>query len=459
MEIPETRYARSADGTFIAYQVFGDGPVDLLWISPWFSDLEVLWEYEPVARFHREIAGFARLILMDQRGVGLSDRSKGFPDLETRMDDLRAVLDAAGSDKTVLWGAGPDGGALCAMFAATYPERVPVLAFWNARAKSLSSADYTLGDDLAAQDEFRRLIEAGWGVEEHTAEIMRAMGAPSVAADPAGVRWAARVCRRMGAPGDVLAFDDMWRRIDFRAVLPAIQVATVVVYRAYPGEEEGTRPYEDLTARIPAAKAVELASAEFPPWGPNMPSVVAAVREFVAATVAEQAVFERALATVVFTDIVDSTAVAARLGDAAWRELVEQHHHVVRALLARYRGHEVDTAGDGFFATFDGPTRAVRCASAIVEALQAVGLQVRAGVHTGEVETIAGKAGGLAVVIGARIGALASPSNVFTSQTVKDLTAGSGIGYVDEGERELKGVPDRWRVYRVEPSNAPLNGY
>jgi class 3 adenylate cyclase/pimeloyl-ACP methyl ester carboxylesterase len=449
VEIPKTRYVRSADGTFIAYQVFGDGPVDLLWISPWFSDLEALWEYQPVARFHREIAGFARLILMDQRGVGLSDRSRGFPDLETRMDDLRAVLDAAESAQTVLWGAGPDGGALCAMFAATYPERVQVLAFWNARAKSLSSADYIWGDDLLALDEFRRLIELGWGVEEHTAEIMRQMGAPSVASSPAGVQWAARVCRRMGAPGDVLAFDSMWREIDFRAVLPAVHVPTVAVYRAFPGEQEGTGPYEDLVARVPGAKAVELAPAEFPPWGPNMPSVVAAVREFVAATVAEQAVFERVLATVVFTDIVDSTAVAARLGDADWRKLVEQHHHVVRSLLARYRGHEVDTAGDGFFATFDGPARAVRCACAVIEAVQPLGLQVRAGVHTGEVETVAGKAGGLAVVIGARIGSLAGPSQVYTSQTVKDLTAGSGVTFIDEGERELKGVPERWRVYRV----------
>jgi class 3 adenylate cyclase/pimeloyl-ACP methyl ester carboxylesterase len=455
VEIPKTRYARSADGTFIAYQVFGDGPVDLLWISPWFSDLEVLWDYPPVARFHREIAGFARLILMDQRGVGLSDRSRGFPDLETRMDDLRAVLDAAGSVQTVLWGAGPDGGALCAMFAATYPERVPVLAFWNARAKSLSSADYVWGDDLTAHDAFRQSIEVGWGVEEHTAEIMRQMGAPSVAVDPAGVQWAARVCRRMGAPGDVLAFDSMWRRIDFRAVLPAVHVPTVAVYRAFPGEQEGTGPYEDLVARVPGAKAVELPPAEFPPWGPNMPAVVAAVREFVAATVAEQAVFERVLATVVFTDIVDSTAVAAKLGDATWRKLIEKHHHVVRSLLARYRGHEVDTAGDGFFATFDGPARAVRCASAIIDAVSPLGLQVRAGVHTGEVETVAGKAGGLAVVIGARIGSLAGPSTVYTSQTVKDLTAGSGITFIDEGERELKGVPDRWRVYRVEQSPDP----
>lgn len=452
METPKTRYARSADGTFIAYQVFGDGPVDLLWISPWFSDLEVLWDYEPVARFHREIAAFARLILMDQRGVGLSDRSRGFPDLETRMDDVRAVLDAAGSVQTVLWGAGPDGGALCAMFAATYPERVPALAFWNARARTLSSADYAWGDDLSALDELRRLIEAGWGVEEHTAEIMRQMGAPSVAEDPAGVRWAARVCRRMGAPGDVLAFDSMWRRIDFRGVLPAVHVPTVAVYRAFPGDLEGTGPYEDLVARIPGAKAVELPTAEFPPWGPNMPAVVSAVREFVASTVAERAVFERVLATVVFTDIVGSTAVAARLGDAAWRRLLEQHHHVVRSLLARYRGHEVDTAGDGFFATFDGPARAVRCASAIVDAVLPLGLQVRAGVHTGEVETVDGKVGGLAVVIGARIGALAEPSKVYTSRTVKDLTAGSGITFVDEGERELKGVPDRWRVYRVEQS-------
>ena len=449
METPETRYARSADGTFIAYQVFGDGPVDLLWISPWFSDLELLWEYPPVARFHRYMASFARVIMLDQRGVGLSDRSRGFPDLETRMDDVRAVLDAVGSERTALWGAGPDGGALCAMYAATYPDRVAVLAFWNAGAKSSPAPDYPWGGPQEALDAFERLIETGWGVEDRTAEIMRAAGAPSVAEDPEAVRWAARVSRRMGAPGDVLAFDRMWNEIDYRAVLPSVHVPTIAIFRQLPGDPEGTEQYEDLVARIPGAKAVKLPPGEFPPWAANMEAAVGALRDFVKATRAEEAEFDRVLATVLFTDIVGSTQKAAELGDNGWGELVERHHAAVRAMLARYRGTEVDTAGDGFFATFDGPARGVKCAQAILEAVRPLGIEVRAGLHTGEVETIAGKIGGLAVVIGARVGALAGPSELLTSHTVKDLTAGSGLTFEDAGEHELKGVPDRWHLYRV----------
>lgn len=449
VDIPETRYARSADGTYIAYQVFGGGDVDLLWISPWFSDLELLWDHPPVARFHREMASFARVIMLDQRGVGLSDRSRGFPDLETRMDDLRAVLDTAGSERTVLWGAGPDGGALCAMFAATYPDRVAALAFWNASAKATWGPDYPWGDSGEAIDAFERLIMEGWGSEDRTAEIMKAAGASSLASDPEAVRWAAKVSRRMGAPGDVLAFDKMWNEIDYRAILPNIHVPTLAIFKEEPDVPTGTEEYEYLVSLIPGARAERVPAGDFPPWPNNIGTAVGALREFIEETRAQEAEFDRVLATVLFTDIVDSTSKAAALGDRGWRQLVEKHHATVRALLARYRGIEVDTAGDGFFATFDGPARAVRCAQAIVEAVRPLGVEIRAGVHTGEVQTIAGKVGGLGVVIGARVGALAGPSEVLASQTVKELTAGSGLTFEDRGEHALRGVPDRWRLYQV----------
>jgi class 3 adenylate cyclase len=449
VDIPKTRYARSADGTYIAYQVFGGGEVDLLWISPWFSELEMMWEYQPAAQFHRAMASFARVIMLDQRGVGLSDRTRGFPDLETRMDDLRAVLDAAGSDRTVLWGAGPDGGALCGMYAATYPDRVASLAFWNASPKATSGLDYPWGLSQDEVDAFERLIAEGWGSEDRAAEIMEAAGVESLANDPEAVRWFARTSRRMGAPGDVLAFDKMWNEIDFRAVLPNIHVPTLAIFKEEPDIPTGTEDYEYLVSLIPGAHAVRVPAGDFPPWPSNTEAAVGALREFINETSAQEADFDRVLATVLFTDMVDSTSNAVALGDRAWRPLVEKHHATVRALLTRFRGLEVDTAGDGFFATFDGPARAVRCAQAIVEAVRRLGLEIRAGVHTGEVQMIARKAGGLGVVIGARVGALAAASEVLATSTVKDLTAGSGLLFEDVGEHELKGVPDPWRLYRV----------
>jgi class 3 adenylate cyclase/pimeloyl-ACP methyl ester carboxylesterase len=449
MEIPKTRYARSADGAFIAYQTFGEGPIDLLWIAPWLSDLEVMWEFSPVVRFYREMASFARVVILDQRGIGLSDRTRGLPDLETRMDDVRAVLDAVGSERTVLWGAGPDGGALCAMYAATYPERVAVLAFWNAQAKALRGPDYPWGFTPEDAEDFDRLIEKGWGDEEAAPEIMRWAGLPSLADDPDAVQWSARAMRRMGSPGDVLAFDRMWNEIDFRSVLPSVHVPTIAIFCPDTDHPEGIGEYEDLVARVPGAKAVRLPPADFPPWAGDSAAAIVALRDFARATAAEEADFDRVLATVLFTDIVGSTERAAKLGDRRWTELLDAHHATVRAFLSRYRGREVDTAGDGFLATFDGPARAVRCATALTEAVGAHDLEIRAGVHTGEVELAGDAVRGLAVHVGARIASLAGPGEVLASSTVKDLVAGSGLAFEDAGEHELKGVPERWRVYRV----------
>ena len=447
MEVPKTRYARSADGAYIAYQVFGEGPLDLFYTSPWLSHLEVLWEYGSEARFYRGMARFARVIMMDQRGVGLSDKMKGLPDLETRMDDVRAVLDAAGSTRTALWGVGADGGALCAIFAATYPERVAALAFWGAASRYAWAPDYPWGATEEEDAEFQAAIEMGWGQEEHMAEIMRLAGAPAFARNPEAVRWAAKMARNMGAPGDVALFDKMLFEIDFRGILPSIHVPTVVMYRQDP-TVEGEANY--LTSNIPGAKTIVLpADEDWPPSFGDSKSALRALEGFLDSVKRQEAEFERVLATVLFTDIVGSTERSAELGDRAWRDLLERHHTIVRALLERFRGIEVDNAGDGFLARFDGPARAVRCAEAIVEAVAPLGIEVRAGIHTGEVELVGNKIEGIAVHTGARVAAKAAPSEVLVSQTVKDLVAGSGLVFEDRGEHELKGVPDRWRLYRV----------
>ncbi len=446
MDVPKTRYAQSADGAYIAYQVFGEGPIDLLYISPWLSHLEVLWEYGPEARFQRGMARFARVIMMDQRGVGLSDKMKGLPDLETRMDDVRAVLDVAGSARTALWGVGVDGGALCAMFAATYPERVVALAFWGG-ARYAWAPDYPWGATEEEDAEFQDAVELGWGQEEHMAEIMRLAGAPAFARNPEAVRWAAKAARNMGAPGDVALFDRMVFETDFRGILPAIHVPTVVMYRQDP-KVEGEANY--LASNIPGAKTLVLPAGEdWPPSYGDFQGALRALEEFLDSVKRQEAEFERVLATVLFTDIVGATERAAALGDRAWRDLLERHHAIVRALLERFRGTEVDTAGDGFLARFDGPARAVRCAQALVEAIVSLGIEIRAGLHTGEVELVGDKIGGIAVHTGARVASKAAPSEVLVSQTVKDLVAGSGLVFEDRGEHELKGVPDRWRLYRV----------
>jgi class 3 adenylate cyclase len=447
VDIPETRYARSADGTYIAYQVFGSGDVDLLWISPWFSHLEVVWEFPPIVYFYRAMASFARVIVLDQRGIGLSDKTNGLPDLETRMDDVRAVLDAAGSDRTVLWGAGPDGGALCAMYAATYPERVTALAFWNSSARTAWAPDYPWGGKPDVFERFEAVIARGWGLEEHTPEIAREAGVPSLADDPEAMRWMAKANRYMGSPGDVLAFDQMWNEIDYRAVLPTIHVPTVAIFVDDPAMSPGWR---DLAARIPGARTAVLPNAaDFPPWPTSTDAAVGELREFVLSVKDEEAELDRVLATVLFTDIVDSTATAAVMGDAKWRTLINEHDRIAKATIARYRGEYVEGTGDGLLATFDGPARAVRCAQALAEAVRPLGVEIRAGAHTGEITYVEHGVAGLGVHVAARVAAMAGANEVWTSSTVKDLTAGSGLAFEDAGEHELKGVPDRWHLYRV----------
>jgi pimeloyl-ACP methyl ester carboxylesterase/class 3 adenylate cyclase len=447
MDVPETRYARSGDVS-IAFQVFGAGPVDLVWIPGFVSNLDLTWQYPPMARFARRLGTFSRVIAFDKRGTGLSDRvSPDYnPDLETRMDDVRAVMDAAGSERAVIFGAS-EGGPMSMLFAATYPERTIALIAYGASPRYAWAPDYPGGMTDEQMDEYLVHLPDGWGTREMAAQELGDWAAPSVADDPSVVEWFAAFMRMGGSPGSNIGLERMNAQIDVRAVLPTIRVPTLVIHRE--GDRDITAPGSYMADRIPGSKLVVLPGNDHIPWFGDAEAVLSEIETFVRSVRDEEAELSRVLATVLFTDIVDSTARATALGDRAWRDLLERHHALVRTLIARYRGTEVDTAGDGFFATFDGPARAIRCAQAIADAVRPLGLQVRAGLHTGECEIIDGKVGGIAVVIGARVGALAGPSEVLVSQTVKDLVAGSGVTFEGVGDHELKGVPDRWRLYRV----------
>jgi class 3 adenylate cyclase len=425
--------------------VFGEGP-DLLLAPAWLSHLEVMWELDEVNDWFRALARFARVISMDQRGIGLSDRMTQIIDLETRVGDVEAVLDAAGSDRPVLYGQGLDGGAICAMFAATYPDRTAGLLLWTGQSSGVRDPEYPWATTSEENERFRQLIADTWGDEDLIEPLLAEAGVPSQAGDPEARRRWARLMRFAASRGDALVHERVFDQTDYRSILPAIHVPTAILQPEGVGMEEA----EWMATQIPGAKVIRLPEGrDFPPELSHPSDNIEAVRSFLAELREQEADLDRVLATVLFTDIIDSTATAATVGDRAWRELVQRHHALVRGSLGRFRGVEVDTAGDGFFATFDGPARAVRCAQHLVEAVRPLGIEIRAGVHTGECQTIDGKVGGLGVVIGARIGSRAEPNQVLVSQTVKDLTAGSGLSFEDAGEHDLKGVPDRWHLYRA----------
>ena len=439
MDMPETRYATTLDDVFIAYQVFGSGP-DLMWIWALTTNVEIAWEEPRFQRIFRDLAASHRVILFDKRGVGLSDHVALVPDMEKRADDVRAVLDAAGSERVVLCGD-VEGGQLAAFFAATHPERVRALVMTESQARNAWAPDYPYGQQ--DDPEWNDLVRRSWGSEAFTRWWVERewRGAED---DPSFIRWLARWERHGAAPGTALAFTEMFLATDVRGILGSIRVPTLVL--SY--DEEEAAAYEDLARRIPGARHVALPGAtNFFGLGKEGLEVIG---RFLAEVGEEEATLERALATVLFTDVVGSTSIAAEVGDHAWAGLVERHHAIVRTLLGRFRGREWDTAGDGFYATFDGPARAIRCAQAIVEAVRPLGLEVRAGLHTGECELIDGKLGGLAVAIGARVGAMAGTGEIWVSGTVKDLVVGSGFSFEEAGEHELKGVPGTWRLFRVE---------
>ena len=402
--IPETLYAKTSDDVWIAYQVVGTGAVDLILVKSWVSHLEVYWEQPRYADMVRGLAKDARVIDFDKRGTGLSDRVSRVPDLEARMDDIRAVMDAAGSGRAVLFGWG-DGAALAALFAATYPHRTAGLILNGGSAKTAWSADYPWGmrnEDWLEQHQ--RMPEI-WGSEAHArewAEMSLLLG-PHGADDPELLRWAAKWARYSAAPGNMLAFDRMWRETDVRDILSTIQVPTVVMCKEGVNSEEAGW----VASRIPGARVVSLAGGHRVVWMSDLDELRDAVGEVMRSAKDEDADFDRLLATVLFTDIVDSTSQSAAMGDHGWRTVQDGHDQIVRAQLARCRGREIRRMGDGFLAMFDGPGRAVRCAQAISGAVRPLGIEIRAGLHTGEIRLAGDDIEGLAVAIGARVGALA----------------------------------------------------
>jgi len=434
VDVPDIQYARSGD-LAIAYQTFGDGPRDIVLI-PAFSNLVFPWSNADWRATYERFASFARLIMFDKRGTGLSDRPRELGTLETRMDDIRAVLDAVGAERATLVGLG-EGGHTGAVFAATYPERTEALVLVGTVTRVVRTDDYPWGP---SEDEWRdelRAIRERWGTREYFEAQAREMNPD---ADEEFVDWFVTCQRFCASPGAALTFFRVYGETDLRNVLPTIRVPTLVLYRRSMRER-----MLDLAGRIKDAQAVEINEASFITAFRDM---TREVEVFLSDRPAEP-VPDTVLATVLFTDIVASTERAAELGDRAWRDLLQEHHVAVRREIARFRGQELDAAGDGFFAIFDGPARAIRAAQAIVAEVRELDLEVRAGVHTGECELQDGKVAGIAVNIGARVAGAAGPDEVLVSGTVKDLVAGSGIGFADRGTHELKGVPGEWRLYAV----------
>lgn len=443
---PDVHYVRN-DGTALAYQVVGDGPVDVAYVSGFINNLDLAWEYPPYARFLRRLASFSRLILTDRRGTGLSDRfsPQDLPPLEVLRDDLRVVLDEVGAERPSLFGWS-DAGCLCALFAATHPERTGALALLNTSASGSRTDDFPWQWSGAEWDAYLEDLETGWGTREYAEKVLPWFF-PSLAGDPLALDWYTRFSRQAASPNSAVAIERMFRDIDVRAVLHAIQAPALVMHMR-DDQMEHIEAGRDMARRIPGATFMELSGNDDAPWAGNQDTVLDAVEEFFTGA-RRGSLVDRSLATVLFTDIVGSTALAAELGDVRWSDLLEEHHRRVRAELVLHRGVEVDTAGDGFLATFDGPARAIWCAQAIIDAVRPLAIEIRAGLHTGEVERTGDDVRGLAVHIGARVEALANPSEVLVSSTVKDLVAGSGLIFEDRGRHELRGVPESWQLYRV----------
>jgi len=440
---PQARYARSGDVN-IAYTVVGDGPFDLVYIQGWVSHAELAWRVPAYADFLNRLASFSRFIFVDKRGVGMSDRVEGAPSLETRMDDVRAVMDAIGSPRAAIMGVS-EGTPMSILFAATYPERVSALVLQAGAPRFIWAPDYPFAQTIDNYDrEVRRMVD-NWGSPEFLEEAVAFM-APSY--DEENRRAFADYIRLSATPGAAAALDYSLREIDVRHVLTAVRAPTLVV--TLTGDTEAiVQGCRYMAERIPGARLAQVEGQGHIPGPDSVGHLTAEIEQFLTAAVAEQTPVEpeRQLATLLFTDIVDSTEHMARLGDGGWRELIESHHDVVRREPSRARGQEVDTAGDGFFAAFDGPSRAVRCAQAIAHGVHELGIDVRSGLHTGECELANGKVTGIAVHTGARVAAHAGPGEVLVSSTVKDLVAGSGLEFEDRGVHELKGIAGEWRLY------------
>jgi class 3 adenylate cyclase len=439
---PETRYARSEDG-YVAYQVVGDGPLDLVFIFYWASNVDAMWEEPSLARFLRRLATFSRLLCFDKRGSGVSDPVPlaAVPTLEQWTDDVRTVMDAVGSKRATLLGHA-DGGQMAMLFAATYPERTSALILVDTCARHLRDVDYPCGLPADRVPRYLQRTEELWG----TGRLLDIL-APSVAHDERFRRWYGRYERLAMGPRAMIATQAAYLEPDLRGVLPSIRVPTLVLHRA--GDRfirTGHGRY--LGEHIRGAKYVELPGEDALFLG-DTEMLLGEMEQFLTGTRPVPEI-DRVLATILFTDIVGSTERAATLGDRAWRALLDTHHGIVRQELERHRGREIKTVGDGFLATFDGPARAIRCACAIRDGLRSLGIEIRAGLHTGECELMNDDVGGIAVHIGARVMATAAPAEVLVSSTVKDLVAGSGLRFVDRGVHSLQGVPGEWRLFAVE---------
>jgi class 3 adenylate cyclase/pimeloyl-ACP methyl ester carboxylesterase len=439
--IPETRYARAPDGAFIAFQVFGSGPIDVLLMPGFLTNLDENWRIPEIADAHRRIGSFARVIAMDRRGVGLSDRLSPHDavPLETHVDDVVAVLDAAKARDVCIVTSESGSPLLALLFAAAHPDRVRAVALYTPIPSS----------PLVAMGADPRADTLGWGSEAFARQDLET-AAPSVAGDQDAVRSWAAYLRSAASPGSAAALKEQWSETDIRDVLPLVRAPTLILSRPGGAHIEKSRPFIDaILSAIPHARSVELDGRDLPYWFGDRGAFVAELEEFF--TGARRPVDDgrRGLATVLFTDIVDSTALAASLGDAAWNATRGRHDEIIRRAVDRQHGREIKTLGDGFLVAFDGPARAVRCALDIVQAVRPLGLEVRAGLHAGEVNFEGNDISGIAVHIGARIAAIAGRSEVLVSSTVKELVAGSGLTFEDAGEHGLKGVPDPWRLYRA----------
>ncbi|OSI76509.1 MULTISPECIES: adenylate/guanylate cyclase domain-containing protein [Bradyrhizobium] len=434
---PITQYAKSGD-VHIAYQNFGSGPINVVMVPGFVSNVENYWEQPDFARFLRRLSSYARVVTFDKRGTGGSDRVSELPGLDIRMDDLRAVMDAAGMEQAALLGIS-EGAPLSVLFAATYPERCRALALYG----SFSRFSYWFPSDEALAN-FFGYVEKAWG---SGGSIQRF--APSRANDIGFQQWWGRNERLGASPSAVTALMRMNSQIDISGILPAVRVPTLVLHRT-DDQVVDVAGGRDVAAHIPGAKLIEFPGIDHIFYvGEGAEAISDAIEEFLTGAPARIEA-DRVLATVLFTDIVGSTEKAASLGDLRWRNLLDDHHTTIRRVLARFRGREVKTTGDGFLATFDGPARGVRCACAIVDEIKLLGIEVRAGLHTGECEVIGDDVGGIAVHIGARVAALAGRSEVLVSSTVKDLVAGSGLRFDDRGAQSLKGIPGEWRIFATE---------
>ena len=436
-------YARAADGAYIAYLTVGEGPIDLVWQFDWFGDVETIWELPEFGKLFTGLAGFSRLILHDRRATGLSSRNVTVPDLETRVADLVCVLDAVDADRPVLGGE-REGGAPNALLAATMPERARSMIWYEPTTRSTWAPDFPWGVGPEYVEHEQANLEH-WGTAEYARKFVETEIASGHDIGWFDAEVVAKLSRHTATPDVARELTRVWYETDIRPIMPSVRMPSLLL--AHEQSRDGLQNLEYVAASMSDARTVLLPGSEA---DGDMDAYVEAVRAFLG--IDRPPSLDTVLTTILFTDIVDSTSTQARLGDRSWKDLIERHHEIVRDRLARYRGEEQDTAGDGFYACFDGPARAIRCAQDIAATLRPLGIEVRSGLHTGECEIVDGKNTGLAVSIGARVMAHAGPSEVLVSQTVKDLVAGSGLAFEDVGEHELKGVPDRWRLFRAAPS-------